>query len=209
MILIQGKGVSKGVTNGPIYFFQRPDAKISDAPAASIVEEKARIGEAQEKSIIQLTNLAKKAREEAGDETAILFETHACCHCAYCQRELGHEQAALEALLRTFAYDWPRAEVCCEIGHWFFRKERFRQAAYWYTLALTCARDDRRGGFVSPDCYGYLPCIQLCVRYSRLGDQKKAETFNELAASCKPDSPAVRHNRAVFQALSEQTMQVG
>lgn len=21
-------------------------------------------------------------------------------------------------------------------------------------------RDDRRGGFVSPDCYGYLPCIQ-------------------------------------------------
>ncbi len=77
MILIQGKGVSKGVTNGPIYFFRRPDAKISDAPAASIVEEKARIGEAQEKSIIQLTNLAEKAREEAGDETAILFETHA------------------------------------------------------------------------------------------------------------------------------------
>ena len=77
MILMQGKGVSKGVTSGPIYFFQRPDTKISDASAASIEEEKARIGEAQEKSIIQLTNLAETAREEAGDETAILFETHA------------------------------------------------------------------------------------------------------------------------------------
>lgn len=77
MILMQGKGVSKGVTSGPIYFFQRPDTKISDASAASIEEEKARIGEAQEKSIIQLTNMAEKAREEAGDETAILFETHA------------------------------------------------------------------------------------------------------------------------------------
>ena len=129
----------------------------------------------------------------------------ACCHCAYCHRELGDEQAALAALLRTFTYDWPRAEVCCEIGRWFFQKEQYRQAAYWYTLALTCTRDDRRGSFVSPDCYGYLPCIQLCVCYSRLGDTKRANAFNELAALYKPDSPAVHHNRAIFQALSEQT----
>ena len=109
----------------------------------------------------------------------------ACCHCAYCHRELGDEQAALAALLRTFTYDWPRAEVCCEIGRWFFQKEQHRQAAYWYTLALTC--------------------IQLCVCYSRLGDAKRAETFNELAALYKPDSPAVHHNRAIFRALPAQT----
>ena len=131
-------------------------------------------------------------------------EIDACCHCAYCHKELGHDQAALAALFRTFAYDRPRAEACCEIGSWFFQRERYRQAAYWYALALTCARDDSRGAFVSPDCYGYLPCIQLCVCYSRLGDPKRAEVFNELAASCKPDSPAVCHNRAVFQSLPEQ-----
>ena len=129
----------------------------------------------------------------------------ACCHCAYCHRELGHGQAALTALFRSFLYDRPRAEVCCEIGLWFFQREQYQQAAYWYALALTCSRDDRRGGFVSPDCYGYLPCIQLCVCYNRLGDQKRAEAFNELAATYKPDSPAVLHNRALFQSLSEQT----
>ena len=129
----------------------------------------------------------------------------ACCHCAYCHRELGHDQAALTALFRSFLYDHPRAEICCEIGLWFFQREQYQQAAYWYALALTCSRDDRRGGFVSPDCYGYLPCIQLCVCYSRLGDQKRAEAFNELAATYKPDSPAVLHNRALFQSLSEQT----
>ena len=32
--------------------------------------------------------------------------------------------------------------------------------------------------------------------------------FNELAASRKPDSPAVQHNRAIFQAASEQTAQL-
>ena len=128
----------------------------------------------------------------------------ACCHCAYCLHELGQADEALAALFRTFAYDRPRAEVCCEIGRWFFQKERYRQAAYWYALALTCPRDDRRGGFVSPDCYGYLPCIQLCVCSSRLGDQKRAELFNELAASCKPDDPAVLQNRAFFQSAPER-----
>ena len=105
-------------------------------------------------------------------------------------------------MLRTFTYDRPRAEVCCDIGLWFFQREQYRQAAYWYALALTCPRDDRRGGFVSPDCYGYLPCIQLCVCYSRLGDQERAESFNELAASYKPDSPAVLHNREWFRSLA-------
>ena len=118
----------------------------------------------------------------------------ACCHCAYCQEQMGQPEAALAALLRTFVYDRPRAEVCCEL-------ERYGQAAYWYALALICPRDDRRGGFVCPDCYGYLPYIQLCVCYSRMGDQERAERFNELAAACKPNDPAVTHNRAYFQAL--------
>ena len=123
----------------------------------------------------------------------------ACCHCAYCREKLGQPERALAALLRTFTYDRPRAEVCCELGRWFFERERYSQAAYWYALALTCPRDDRRGGFVSPDCYGYLPCIQLCVCYDRLGDRERANEFNELAAACKPDDPAVAHNRAYFQ----------
>lgn len=129
----------------------------------------------------------------------------ACCHCAYCHNALGHSEEALAALFRTFTYDRPRAEACCEIGHWFFKKEQYSLAAYWYALALTCTRDDQRGGFVSQDCYGYIPCIQMCVCYSRLGNLEKAEMFNQLAASFKPDSPAVLHNRALFQDIRAST----
>ena len=127
----------------------------------------------------------------------------ACGLCAECREQLDQPQEALAALLRTFAYDRPRAEICCEVGRWFFQRARYGQAAYWYTLALTCPRDDRRGGFVSPDCYGYLPCIQLCVCHSYLGDRKRAEMFNELAAACKPDSPAVLQNREWFRSQGE------
>ena len=77
MILLQGKGVSKGVASGPVYFFQRPSTDIAKTAVSDIEAEKARIAAAQEKSTAQLEALAEKAREEAGDEAALLFETHA------------------------------------------------------------------------------------------------------------------------------------
>ena len=77
MLLMQGKGVSKGAANGPVYFFQRHSTSITDAPAADIEAEKARIAAAQAKAVDQLNALADKARAETGEETAILFETHA------------------------------------------------------------------------------------------------------------------------------------
>ena len=77
MILLQGKGVSKGVVKGPIYFYQRGTVAVSTAAAADIEEEKRRLEQAKEKSMEQLGALAEKAREEAGDESAMLFETHA------------------------------------------------------------------------------------------------------------------------------------
>ncbi|MDE6922412.1 MAG: tetratricopeptide repeat protein, partial [Oscillospiraceae bacterium] len=128
----------------------------------------------------------------------------ACCHCAYCYERLEQPGQALQSLLRSFAYDRPRAEVCCELGRWFFQREQFSLAAYWYSLALTCIRDDSRGGFISPDCYGYLPSIQLCVCYSRLGDLERAERMNELAASFKPNAAPVLHNRNFFQSLKTE-----
>lgn len=77
MIVIQGKGVSKGVEKGPLYFFQRPDSTVVKTTVTDLEAEKARLEDAKAKSLEQLSALADKCREEAGDEAAILFETHA------------------------------------------------------------------------------------------------------------------------------------
>lgn len=77
MILMQGKGVSKGVTKGKLCYFQRVDATVEKRTVEDIEAEKARVAQAQEKSIAQLERLGEKCREEAGEETAVLFETHA------------------------------------------------------------------------------------------------------------------------------------
>lgn len=77
MITIQGKGVSKGIAKGPLYFFQRSDTTVTLKVVSDIEAEKARLAVAQEQSIRQLNALAEKCQKDAGEEMAVLFETHA------------------------------------------------------------------------------------------------------------------------------------
>ncbi|MDD7652105.1 MAG: phosphoenolpyruvate--protein phosphotransferase [Candidatus Faecousia sp.] len=77
MITIQGKGVSKGIAKGPIYFFRRPDASVTKKTVADVEGEKARLAAAQAASIAQLNDLAEKCQKDAGEDMAMLFETHA------------------------------------------------------------------------------------------------------------------------------------
>lgn len=128
----------------------------------------------------------------------------ACRHLAYCRYAQGRERGALEALLNSFIYDLPRAETCCDIARHFFDRELYERAAYWYERALDCPRQDERGGFVSPDAYGYLPCIQLCVCYDRLGRREEARRWNDRAEEYRPGDMAAERNRAYFDALEEQ-----
>ena len=118
MILIQGKGVSRGVVKGPLYFYKKPDTTVVKIEVEDLEAEKQRLEEAKKKSIEQLAVLAEKAREEAGDESAILFETHAMfvedddfvecindclegenCNAEYAIKEAGEQFAAMFAAM--------------------------------------------------------------------------------------------------------------
>ncbi|MBR3036048.1 MAG: phosphoenolpyruvate--protein phosphotransferase [Lachnospiraceae bacterium] len=76
MISIQGKGASVGVAMGPLYYYRRAEATIRRYEVTDPDAEWQRFKAAQEKAVEQLGELAEKAREEAGDEAALLFETH-------------------------------------------------------------------------------------------------------------------------------------
>ena len=62
MILMQGKGVSKGVIKGPLYFFKRQDTTVNKWYVENLEAEKARLAQAQEKAIEQLNLLAERCR---------------------------------------------------------------------------------------------------------------------------------------------------
>ena len=96
MILVQGKGVSTGVAIGPLYFYQRAKSTITRYEVEDAEAEWARFKGAQEKAIEQLGVLAEKAREEAGDEAALLFETHQMM-----AEDMEYEEAIQTAIQET------------------------------------------------------------------------------------------------------------
>ena len=126
-------------------------------------------------------------------------EIEACQLLFRCALAQGRGEEALGALLYSFRFDAPRAEICCCLGEYFLTREQYTQAIYWYEQALL--RPMRRDGFVEPDSYGYLPCIQLCVCYDRIGETEKAREYNERAAKFHPQSAAVEYNRNYFASL--------
>ena len=76
MITIQGKGASGGIAAGPLYFYRRAATVTDRRMAEDRDTEWQRFRDAQAQAVEALGALAEKARAEAGDEAAALFETH-------------------------------------------------------------------------------------------------------------------------------------
>lgn len=75
MITIQGQGVSAGIAIAPIAFYRRE--KIDEPQGVYDAEtEKSRFDEAKKQAQEELSALIEKAKQEAGEEGAMLFETH-------------------------------------------------------------------------------------------------------------------------------------
>ncbi len=76
MITIQGKGVSTGVANGPLYFYRRGGGEVVKTAVADAAAEKQRFEDARQTALEQLKGLYEKALAEVGEEGAALFEAH-------------------------------------------------------------------------------------------------------------------------------------
>lgn len=122
----------------------------------------------------------------------------ACKILSYCYYGDNDEKFALRSLFRSFEYDNPRAEICCDVGKHFFDRNMITQATFWYETALLCKRDDKSGGFIIEDCYNYIPYIQLCVCWYFLGQFDKAVYYNNMAGKYKPNSLPYKRNKEFF-----------
>ena len=94
MVRIQGKGVSAGIGMGQLRFYCGASEAINKSIAQDADVQWQRFGEAQAVAAKQLGDLAEKARREAGEDAALLFETH--------QMMIGDEdyEAAVERMIR-------------------------------------------------------------------------------------------------------------
>lgn len=131
----------------------------------------------------------------------------ACLQLSRCYEKLGRRKESLASLFNSFSFDVPRAELCCEIGRLMLEENSLRQAIFWYEQAAACKPDDRSGAFVQKDCYDYIPFVQLCVCYDRLGNHQKAMEYHKRSQKLKPDSETVKLNQAYFENLLNQSQE--
>ena len=113
---------------------------------------------------------------------------------------MGDKEKTLPILLKSFEYDSPRAEICCEIGYYYKKMKQYSAALKWFQIAANLGQPDNLG-FVLWDYWGYIPNIECCVCCYHLNNCEQAMQFNERAALFKPNASAVKTNRAFLSDL--------
>ena len=124
---------------------------------------------------------------------------------SYSLQALGKIEEAFDVLLQGLRLAPPTGEHCCDMGRYFYDRGEWENAIFWYENALHAEKRTEKGAFVQEECYGYLPCIQLCVCYDRIGFDERAKMYNEMAGVFKPDSEAVQKNREYFAAKEKSS----
>ena len=123
----------------------------------------------------------------------------ACLNLYYAYTAAGEHEKAQSALLKSFLYAPPRSEACCILGEKFMEQNDVNSAIYWYQSALNAKYSLNCGGFINHDYSGFIPLMQLCVLYDRLGDFEKANAFNEEAGKIKPLNENYLNNKKYFR----------
>lgn len=118
-----------------------------------------------------------------------------------CLMALGMRQEAKTSFFAAAAEGAPRAETLCALGAFYLEEGALEAAALWYRAAMMCPMHPASGAFVAPDAYGYIPLMQLCVIYDRMGDRHMAAKMNEQALLLRPGDAAALANRAYFERV--------
>lgn len=102
-------------------------------------------------------------------------------------------------IFESFQVDTPRADICCSLGEYYIEKSKLKQAAFWYRTALDCIHEKGNLSADNKPYYTWIPSLQLCLCYFKMGNLNCSYFFNELAATFVPNSDKVEYNRNYFR----------
>ncbi|WP_347488247.1 glycosyltransferase [Desulfoscipio sp. XC116] len=125
----------------------------------------------------------------------------ACGKLADCFQSLGETEKQLEYIYKSFDYASPRAEFCCRLGFHFLNAKQYEQAVFWYKLATQIEKPADCSGFMTEASWTWLPHLQLCVCYDRLGKHTLAYEHNEIARKYCPENTAIQSNKTYLEGI--------
>ncbi|MWC26685.1 glycosyltransferase [Paenibacillus sp. MMS18-CY102] len=108
---------------------------------------------------------------------------------------LGKKDKKLQSLLLGLQFGKPRADFCCSIGYCFEERQQYEAAIYWYESALALPLPAFHMGLLNLVCWTWMPHVQLCICYAKLGDLEKAHEHNAKALSYLPNDANLLDNK--------------
>lgn len=112
-----------------------------------------------------------------------------------CYKYIGNDKEQIKYLLKALEYDIPSSELCCKIAYYFFERDNYNVAIFWYKLAMDNGPKDDEIALVNGCMSTWVPALQLCVCYCKIGQYKIANDYNEMAAVFMPNHSSVINNR--------------
>ena len=81
----------------------------------------------------------------------------------------------------------------------FFWKESFPdRLAIGMGRRLLCRQIRKNVDFFMAECHGFVPYMQLCVCYDKMGCPEQAFFFHKKAKGLKPEDPGVLYDQKYF-----------
>ena len=111
------------------------------------------------------------------------------------------KKAEKSALLRSFEHDTPHAEICCQLGYYYKNAKAYDAAISWFDLATRLQKPEYSWGSVIPECWDYIPFMELCSCYFKLNNLDEAIRNNKKALERRPTAPTALHNMEFLQSL--------
>lgn len=127
-----------------------------------------------------------------------------CGKLADCYYNLGDKENELKSILRSFTYGTPRAEFCCRLGFHLLEIGDIKAAIIWYKLATQLEETKKQLGFYNPIFSTWLPHLQLCVCYDRIGNHKLAYLHNEVALQYRPGDQSILNNKEYLKSVIKE-----
>ena len=125
----------------------------------------------------------------------------ACGKLADCYQKLENKDKQLECIFKSFEYAIPRAEFCCRLGFYFLGAKQYEQGVFWYKLATQLEKPIDSWGPMIEACWTWLPHLQLCVCYDRLGKHELAYEHNEIARKYRPENTQALYNKKYLEGV--------
>lgn len=125
----------------------------------------------------------------------------ACNKVSELYSNLKDTENGLKYIWKSFELSTPRAEFCCRLGYYFLNRNEIQNALFWYKLASDLKKPEESWGFFLESCWTWLPHIQLCICYYKLGEYQKSYEHNEAARFYRPNDENILNNKSLLEGI--------